>query len=180
MSAERRFPIMDSTDGRASRPVKWHVPWALLAAHEAQAFANHCQSLEALASRGGLAPCEALAVIEDRRWQRMDKVEARKRLKALAEPKPAPAEAAVQAARDEEKKDVEWAVARMDKAMHETTALRQERDALATQSHVLATAIGEATGLLWKGDVEAARLVLEKRMQAMRDADDVGAGKGVG
>ena len=43
-----------------------HVPWAMLALHEKQAFRNHQQSLGTLARRGGLAPVEMLAVIGDR------------------------------------------------------------------------------------------------------------------
>jgi hypothetical protein len=37
--------------------------------HEAQAYANHGQSLERLAQRGGLSPAEALAVVEGRPWK---------------------------------------------------------------------------------------------------------------
>lgn len=59
------FPIM----GQAIASGKWWVPWAMLAPHEAQAQLNHSQSLETLASRGGLDPAEALAVVTDRRWQ---------------------------------------------------------------------------------------------------------------
>ncbi len=40
------------------------IPWALIAPHEAQARANHGQSLNELARRGGLAPCEALAILD--------------------------------------------------------------------------------------------------------------------
>jgi hypothetical protein len=47
------------------------VPWSLIAPHEAQAQRNHSQSLERLAERGGLGSCEAVAVLEDRRWCRM-------------------------------------------------------------------------------------------------------------
>lgn len=50
------------------------VPWELIAQHERQAQSNHSQSLERLAERGGLSPCEALAVIEDRQWRKMDQV----------------------------------------------------------------------------------------------------------
>jgi hypothetical protein len=44
------------------------LPWALIAPHEAQAKVNHSQTLKRLAERGGLAPCEAVAVLEDRPW----------------------------------------------------------------------------------------------------------------
>jgi len=39
------------------------VPWAFIADHGVQCFQNHDQSPEVLASRGGLAPEEMLAVI---------------------------------------------------------------------------------------------------------------------
>ncbi|UBM12817.1 hypothetical protein [Cupriavidus metallidurans] len=44
------------------------IPFAMIAPHEAQAQRNHGQSLERLAQRGGLAACEALDIIEGRRW----------------------------------------------------------------------------------------------------------------
>lgn len=44
------------------------IPWAMIAPHEPQAISNHSQSLERLAQRGGLAPCEALDIMEGRRW----------------------------------------------------------------------------------------------------------------
>lgn len=46
------------------------IPWALISPHESQARLNHGQSLAMLASRGGLAAAEALAVIEDRTYHR--------------------------------------------------------------------------------------------------------------
>lgn len=47
------------------------IPWSLIAPHESQARANHGQTLERLAERGGLGSCEAVAILEDRRWHRM-------------------------------------------------------------------------------------------------------------
>lgn len=44
------------------------IPFAMIAPHELQAQRNHGQSLEQLAQRGGLAACEALDIIEGRRW----------------------------------------------------------------------------------------------------------------
>lgn len=38
--------------------------------NEKQAQINHGQSLDRLAERGGLSPCEALAVVEKRAWKR--------------------------------------------------------------------------------------------------------------
>lgn len=57
------------------------IPWAMIAPHEAQAQLNHYQTLRRLAERGGLSPCEAVAVLEDRRWHEM--TDARDRLVAL-------------------------------------------------------------------------------------------------
>ena len=60
----RRFPIL----GHGEMSIAWDV----VAPHETQAKANHYQSLEKLASRGGLDPSELVAVLEDRPWTRMD------------------------------------------------------------------------------------------------------------
>jgi hypothetical protein len=54
----RRFPILGVGES---------IPWSILAPHEAQAQRNHQQSLERLASRGGLAWAEALSVLTDQR-----------------------------------------------------------------------------------------------------------------
>lgn len=40
------------------------VPWRLLAPHEPQAIANHGQTLERLAERGGLGPSEMRVIVE--------------------------------------------------------------------------------------------------------------------
>lgn len=75
------FPVLIQVIGRemqgyyaAHCPLS--VPWALLAPHEKQAWLSHNQSLSRLAERGGLAPCEMVAVIEDRKWSRMDDAKA--------------------------------------------------------------------------------------------------------
>jgi hypothetical protein len=77
----RQFPIqrLDFPDAPRS------IPWAAIAPHEAQALRNHCgQTLERLAERHGLSPCEAVAVLEDRPWHRMDKAESVRRLAELS------------------------------------------------------------------------------------------------
>lgn len=51
----RRFPIMGGPS----------IPWSMIEPHERQAKSFHDQSLERLAQRGGLAPSEALAVLDD-------------------------------------------------------------------------------------------------------------------
>jgi rubrerythrin len=64
--SDRRFPII----GGAS------IPWALIAPHEARARTNHDQTLERLAERGGLSACEAIAVLDERRWRTMSSPDA--------------------------------------------------------------------------------------------------------
>ncbi len=56
----RRFPILheDST-----------VPWDLVAPHRKGAYANHGQTLEGLADRGGLTWPELLAVMTGRKYR---------------------------------------------------------------------------------------------------------------
>lgn len=74
----KTFPIQ----GWFSKPRHAHVmaaeiPWDMIAPHEAQAIANHSgQSLERLAQRGGLGLDEAIAVLEDRKWHRIEDDEA--------------------------------------------------------------------------------------------------------
>jgi len=58
---ERMFPILGD-------PILKALPWSLLVEHEAQAQRNHIQSLDRLASRGGLGPCEAYCVLKDRSY----------------------------------------------------------------------------------------------------------------
>ena len=47
------------------------VPWEFIEPHERQAQRNHYQTLDRLAARGGLSPCEMLAVVEGRKWHAM-------------------------------------------------------------------------------------------------------------
>ena len=44
------------------------IPWDFIAPHEQQALANHGQTLNRLAERGGLGASEALDIVEGRRW----------------------------------------------------------------------------------------------------------------
>jgi len=81
MAEQKQFPIMLEGYGEGSRT---GIPWAVIEGHERQAQENHGrQSLAHLASRGGLSPCEAVAVLEDRRWQRMTEADALAQLTAL-------------------------------------------------------------------------------------------------
>jgi len=81
---DREFPVLLSDSERQRHP-DWPraVPWSLLQPHERQADRNHGQTLKRLAERGGLSPAEMVAVLEDRRWQRMDPEAAVARLNEL-------------------------------------------------------------------------------------------------
>lgn len=70
MNPDRRFPVL-LTEREAKDMAPRSVPWSLLAPHEDQAIRNHGQSLDTLARRGGLAPSEMVAVLEDRKWRSM-------------------------------------------------------------------------------------------------------------
>jgi len=59
------------------------IAWGLIEPHEAQAERNHGQSLKTLSKRGGLAPSEAVAVLEDRRYHHMTDFEAINRLSEI-------------------------------------------------------------------------------------------------
>lgn len=59
------------------------VPRGLVEEHRRQAAVNHYQDLDTLARRGGLAPCELLAVLENRRWFAVSAEEALARLQQL-------------------------------------------------------------------------------------------------
>lgn len=56
------------------------IPWDAIEPHERQAFENHRMTLTQLADRGGLTPCEAVAIIEGRPWERMAYSVARQKL----------------------------------------------------------------------------------------------------
>ena len=79
------FPIFGffSRSKHAVQPTL-SIPWEMIAPHEAQALQNHAgQSLQELASRGGLSDCEAIAVLEDRPWIKMEPDEAREKLTGI-------------------------------------------------------------------------------------------------
>ena len=61
-NASKKFPIMGSA----------MIPWEVLEPHEPQAITNHGQTLQKLASRGGLDWGEAAAILEDRRFEKKD------------------------------------------------------------------------------------------------------------
>jgi hypothetical protein len=72
------FPIMAPPPGCPER-----VPWAFVAPHEGQALANHEQDLTQLARRGGLDTTELLAVLEDRPWHPVGRLDAAARVVEL-------------------------------------------------------------------------------------------------
>jgi hypothetical protein len=83
------MPILKSAKSRIPS-----IRWSVIAGHQRQAQVNHGQSLERLAERGGLSPAEAVAIIEDRKFSRMDNAEAERRLLELCDAIPQPPEAA--------------------------------------------------------------------------------------
>ena len=72
---DEEFPILKSNGVT--------IPWKSIAPHEKQALINHGQSLEKLASRGGLSWCEALAVLQDSKFIEMPEEEAKEKVLAL-------------------------------------------------------------------------------------------------
>lgn len=81
----KTFPIQRGWSLKAWKDVPASsIPWEMIAPHEAQALYNHCdQDLNCLARRGGLSHCEALAVLEDRKWTMMDFEESVEKLTAM-------------------------------------------------------------------------------------------------
>lgn len=61
----RQFPVLHSSHREGESE---YIPWGILEPHEAQAHANHMQSLEQLAGRGGLSWREIYAVIMDKEF----------------------------------------------------------------------------------------------------------------
>lgn len=62
-----RYPILRGKDDvERGKPYPVAFPLALLLPHAAQAEGNHGQTLEHLASRGGLSPAEIWCVMHDR------------------------------------------------------------------------------------------------------------------
>jgi hypothetical protein len=80
MTEHTNMPILKSCNSRIPS-----IPWSVIAGHERQAMRNHYQTLERLAERGGLSPAEAVAIIEDRRFSRMELKDAEARLMELCE-----------------------------------------------------------------------------------------------
>lgn len=72
----KRFKVL-GTEGRCS------IPWVVIAPHEGQAIYNHGQDLEKLNNRGGLCWSELIAVLEDRRWSKIDESIARKEVEKI-------------------------------------------------------------------------------------------------
>jgi hypothetical protein len=80
MSKRTNMPILKSCKSSISS-----IPWSVIAGHERQAQRNNYQTLEQLAERGGLSPDEAVAIIEDRPFSRMELKDAEARLMELCE-----------------------------------------------------------------------------------------------
>lgn len=71
------------------RPIKnppfKSLPFKMFLPHEAQCLKSHSQTLQRIKERGGFGPCEAVAVLEDRKWSSMEPESAFKRLAELLE-----------------------------------------------------------------------------------------------
>jgi hypothetical protein len=70
----RMFPVLWQGSTKHMRELELidcprMVPWSLVEPHERQAKRNHDQSLETLASRGGLCPLELCAVLADKPYR---------------------------------------------------------------------------------------------------------------
>jgi hypothetical protein len=66
---EKRFPVLiPFRKGREYADLPRSIPWAAIAPHGERAVKNHDQTLERLASRGGLSPVEILMVMTERPW----------------------------------------------------------------------------------------------------------------
>ena len=63
----RRFPILSDE----TRPGPRSIPWDYVEPHYQRAIANHDQTLERLAERGGLAYCELAAIVQNRKYRQM-------------------------------------------------------------------------------------------------------------
>lgn len=88
MTAET-FPILRAMSEDRRKALKAlgcpeRIPLPIIATHERQAMINHNQTLRRLAERGGLSACEAVCVLEDRRWAKMADEEAVSRLNSIA------------------------------------------------------------------------------------------------
>lgn len=64
----KTFPILGGQGAK--------VDFQLVADHGKQAKTNHYQTVERLAERGGLSWCELFAVLNNRKWQKMDENDA--------------------------------------------------------------------------------------------------------
>lgn len=60
----KKFPILGAPGAT--------IDWQLVHDHGRQAKANHYQTVERLAERGGLSWCELHAILHNRPWQKME------------------------------------------------------------------------------------------------------------
>lgn len=68
VTKRKSFPILGGQGAK--------IDFQLVADHGKQANANHYQTVERLAERGGLSWCELCAVLNNRKWQKMDENDA--------------------------------------------------------------------------------------------------------
>jgi Lar family restriction alleviation protein len=75
MQARRKYPVL-GTQGQAK------VDWQFVEDHAKQAYENHRQTVERLAERGGLSWSELCAVVQDRKWSKMETADAIEQVRA--------------------------------------------------------------------------------------------------
>jgi hypothetical protein len=80
--AEFNRPKWDRGEGYEQLP-GFSIPWEMMLPHEKQSQVNHCQSLKRISERGGFGRCEAIAVLEDRKWTPMSPEDSDKKLKQM-------------------------------------------------------------------------------------------------
>lgn len=68
------MPIQEGYCHRTrTRFAAFSIPWGMIEKHEEQAKMNHSgQNLCRLRERHGISPCEALAILDNRAWKKMD------------------------------------------------------------------------------------------------------------
>lgn len=111
MANEKQFRVMDPPKGCPGQ-----IPWWIVAQHEPQALKNHDQTLERLNQRGGASADEIMAILENRRWHRMDPQEAGDQLAKFVLDTVAAAAVAIAAATQPKPTELQQLLAMFDRA----------------------------------------------------------------
>jgi hypothetical protein len=67
----KKFPVLRGGHKKTIPEALDYVPWPMLQPHEKHAEKNHQQTLQVLASRGGLSPQEIVAIMKGSSWEEM-------------------------------------------------------------------------------------------------------------